>query len=296
MKIDPGPSQALQAPGFTFVEPGRWKMSVRPFSKGRRPAYLARRFFLLFCLIVLQVIAAGCARPPIPAQKPPSVPFETSRLKERSDFWRDYQCKFRLRVDSQTAKLSSRAIIFVEGRDLVRFETFTPFGQTAALYVSNNTGPALFVPSQKVIFTAQRPETLVREFLGVTLPVDVFRFVLAASIPPEQIDSIESRFDAGMWRLSSNSGGSYFEWQVSAGLPVLQGVFVRSAEFEGRITYDPPVALSKEAVPDKIRISSSQWSMEILLEDLKSASQFPPSTFFMPNLPDVRKVDLDKTK
>jgi hypothetical protein len=147
-----------------------------------------------------------------------------------------------------------------------------------------------------VIFTAQRPETLVREFLGVTLPVDILRFVLAASVPPEQIDHMEIRFDAGAWRLIWNSGGSYFEWQISAGSPALQGVSVRSAEFEGRVSYDPPVALSNEAVPDKIRISSSEWSMEILIEELKPTSQFQPSAFYMPDLPDVRKVDLDKIK
>ena len=75
------------------------------------------------------------------SEKPPGASFETAKLKERSDFWRDYQCKFRLRVESKTSKFSSRAIVFVKGRNFVRFETFTPFGQTAALYVSNEIGP-----------------------------------------------------------------------------------------------------------------------------------------------------------
>ncbi len=247
--------------------------------------------------MLLLLVTAGCPRPPVPAQRPPSAPFETSGLKERSDLWRNYQGKFRLHVDSQTTKFSSRAIIFVQGRDFVRFETFTPLGQTAALYVFNKSGPALLIPSQKVIFTAQRPETLVREFLGVTLPVDILCFVLAAAIPPEQIDHIESRFDAGAWRLVWNGGGSYFEWQFSAGnSPALQGAFVRSAEFEGRVTYDPPVAVSKEAVPGKIKISSRDWNMEVAVEELKPTSQFQPSVFTMPNLPDMRKADLDTIK
>ncbi|MGA2400857.1 MAG: lipoprotein insertase outer membrane protein LolB [Syntrophobacteraceae bacterium] len=217
-------------------------------------------------------------------------------MKERSDFWSDYQCKFRLRVDSKTSKFSSRAIVFIKGRDFVRFETFTPFGQTAALYVSNEIGPSLLIPSEKVIFTAQRPETLVREFLGVTLPVEVFRYALTASVPPRRLDHIESRSDAGVWRLISKDEGNYFEWQITAGSPALKGAFFRSAEFEGRVSYDPPVALAKEAVPDKIRISSSEWNMEILIEELKPVSQFQPSAFYMPNLPDARKVDLDKIK
>jgi hypothetical protein len=245
----------------------------------------------------------GCNRPLVPSgqpipeispAKPPSL--ENALLKERSDFWRDYQCKFRMRVDSKTSKFSSRAIVLVKGRNFVRFETFTPLGQTAALYVSNETGPALMIPSEKVIFTAQRPETLVREFLGVSLPVDLFRRVLTASIPPELLDRIESRFEAGTWRLVSSGSAGYFEWQIAVGHPAIEGLIVRSAEFEGRVSYDPPVQLTKEAVPGKIRLSSSEWTMEISVEELTPATQFQPSAFYMPDLHDVRKVDLDKLK
>jgi hypothetical protein len=247
--------------------------------------------------MLLLLVTAGCPRPPGLVERPPITPFETAKLKVRSDFWRNYQSKFRLRVDSQTTKFSCRAIISVEGPDFIRFETFTPIGQTAALYVFNKTGPALLVPSQKVIFTAGRQETLVREFLGVTLPADVFRFVLAAAIPPEQIDRIESRFDAGAWRLICNGDGSYFEWHISAGAsPALQGAFIRSSGFEGRVVYDPPVAVLQEAVPEKIRISSSDWNMEILVEELKPVSQFQPSVFNMPSVPGMREVDLDTIK
>ena len=159
------------------------------------------------------------AREKLPAVsgKPPAPSLDIAKLKERSDFWRDYQCKFRLRVDSKTSKFSSRAIVFVKGRNFVRFETFTPLGQTAALYVFNETGPALLIPSEKVIFTAQRPETLVRQFMGVSLPVDLFRYALTASVPTEQFEHIESRFDAGRWRLISNSEGNHFEWRLTAG-------------------------------------------------------------------------------
>jgi hypothetical protein len=99
-----------------------------------------------------------------------------------------------------------------------------------------------------------------------------------------------------MWRLISSGEGGYFEWQITAGSPALKGLFVRSAEFEGRVSYDPPVQISKEAVPDKIRISSSEWNMEIIIEELRPVSQFEPAAFYLPNLPNVRKVDLDTIK
>ena len=253
--------------------------------------------------MLLFAISAGCARPFAPtgqlepvSGRRPAPPFEKALLKERSDFWRDYQCKFRMHVDSKTSKFTSRAIVLVKGRNFVRFETFAPLGQTTALYVSNETGPALLIPSEKVIFTAQRPETLAREFLGVSLPVDLFRRVLTASIPPDMLDRLEIRFDAGTWRLVSNSEGGYFEWQISGDPFAIEGLTVRSAEFEGRVWYDPPVQLTKEAVPGKIRLSSSEWTMEISLEELASVPQFQPSAFYMPDLPDIRKVDLDKIK
>jgi outer membrane biogenesis lipoprotein LolB len=258
-----------------------------------------RRFWLLFFLAIF----AGCARqfvparqlPPLP-EKPPVSSFDVVKLKERSDFWRDYQCKFRMRVDSKTSKASSRALVLVKEPNFVRFETFTPLGQTAALYVSNVSGPSLLIPSEKAIFTALRPETLAREFLGIDLPVDLFLWLLTGSVPPEQLDHIESRFDAGMWHLISNSAGAYFEWQIAAGRNALQGLLVRSSEFQGRVSYDPPVQLTKDAVPGKILISSSEWTLEISLEELMPVPQFQPSAFYMPNLPDVRMFNLDKIK
>jgi hypothetical protein len=76
----------------------------------------------------------------------------------------------------------------------------------------------------------------------------------------------------------------------------LSGVFARAEGFEGRVSYDPPVALAPDAVPKKIRISSSEWSVEISLEEIKPVSEFQPKAFYMPELPEIRKVDLDSIK
>ena len=275
--------------------------------RSHRPANLAggptARFLVAFCLLFFFVILSGCATPFLPAAKvppvsvAPSVPsFEIAKLKERSDFWRDYQCKFRIRVDSKSSKFSSRAIVFVKGHSFVRFETFAPLGQTAALFVTNETGPALLIPSEKVIFTAQHPETLVSEFLGVSLPVDLFRYVLAASIPPDRLDHIEPRSDDGIFRLISKSGDGYYEWRFTGNPLALAGLSVRSPQFEGSVSYDPPVGITTEAMPAQILISSSEWSIKIDVEELKPAPQFQPSAFYMPDLPNLRKVDLDKIK
>ena len=165
---------------------------------------------------------------------------------------------------------------------------------TASLYVSNDRGPFLLIPSQKTIFTAKRPETLVHRFLGGRLPVDVFSRLLSASIPPERLKSIRSRAEDGLLRLISRSSAGYIEWQVAAG--ALDRVFIGSAEFEGEVSYDPPVLLAKESAPETIRISSKGWRMQIQVEEMRPAGQFAPGAFQLPILPEVRRVDLDNTR
>jgi hypothetical protein len=249
----------------------------------------------IFTLIIVALLgAAGCVRPHLPAELPSPMPFDVNELKTRANFWRDYVARFQLRVESKTAKFSARTIVIVKNPHFARFETFGPIGQTAALYVSNENGPSLFIPSEKVIFSAQRPETLIRYFLGVSLPFEVFRHALTASVPLEQLENIEVRSESGITHVLSKSGTGLFDWQYLQQGPALNGVYIRDGGFEGRISFDPPVALSSSVAPKRIRITSSDWNMEITLEDLQPSQQFQPSVFYLPNLPDIRKVDLDR--
>lgn len=252
------------------------------------------------CLLVFlfSLFLESCARRPPVAVAPGAAPVDLSGLRERSDYWRDYSAKFRLRVDSRTSKFNARTLVLVNGRHFVRFETFAPLGQTAALFVSNEAGPSLLIPSEKIIFTAHKPETLVRHFIGVTLPFEVFRYALAGSVPPEQIEKLDSRLEAGVIHSIYNMDGRYFDWQfVPEGPgPALSGVFIRSGEFEGRVSFEPPVLLKKDAAPKKIRISSAEWNMELSLDELKPAADFNSALFYMPNVPGVRSVDLDTIK
>lgn len=246
--------------------------------------------FVIVCLL----LAAGCVHPRIPAEQPRLTPLDVSTLNARTNFWLDYVAKFQLRVDSKTAKFNARTIVLVKNPHFVRFETFGPVGQTAALYVSNETGLNLFIPSQKVIFSAQRPETLIRYFLGVSLPFEVFRYALTASVPLEQLQNLELRSESGIVHALSKSGTNLFDWQFIGEGPALKEVHIHDDGFEGSISYDPPVTVSNSAVPKKIRIASVDWNMEITLEELQPSQEFQPSVFYLPNLPDVRKFDLDR--
>jgi outer membrane biogenesis lipoprotein LolB len=262
---------------------------------------IARPSLIFLSSLFLLVTATACVQTPFPSGKsgalaPQVSPAaEVAALKERSDFWQNFQCKLRINVNGKTARFSSPAIVLVKSPNLLRFETFTPIGMTAALFVSNQSGPSLLIPSQKAVYTAKRPETLVREFLGgVNLPVDVFSRLLSGSIPPQMFKNIESRSQDGLLRLISRSPGGYFEWQVASG--GLASVFIGTAQFEGRVSYDPPVRLAAESVPETIRISSKDWRMEVRVEQMLPATQFQPGVFQLPELPGVRRVELVNTK
>lgn len=247
---------------------------------------------------ILLVALSACARPPIPTERPAPVFFDIGKIGERSDHWRDFRSKFRLKVESKTAKFSTRAIVLVKGANFARFETFGPIGQTATLYVANEAGPSLLIPSEKMVFTAQRPETLINYFLGMSLPFDIFRHTLTASIPREQIKDLQTRSDAGVVHTVSNQGTRLIDWQfLSTETPALRAMEVRDGNFRAEISYDPPVPLSPGAIPKRIRLSSSDWRMEVTVEELEQAPEFQPSVFYIPStIPGIRAVDLDKIR
>ncbi len=263
----------------------------QPKAEPMKPIRIAACVCFVFLFLV-----SGCARPPAPVERPAVVAFDREALRQRSDFWRNYRAKLRLRVDSEKAKFGTRAIVLAEGGRFARFETFSPIGQTTALFVLNDTGPFLFIPSEKGVFTAREPETLIRYFLGVSLPFDTFRYTLAASVPPDLADGIKAHSDAGVLHAIATAGSRYFDWQFVSGGAELKGVYVRDGAFEGRIDYEPPVPLAPEAVPKKILIASADWHMEVTVEELEPARDVQPSVFYLPALRDVKLVDLDKIK
>ncbi|MGC8491517.1 MAG: hypothetical protein ACP5SH_07250 [Syntrophobacteraceae bacterium] len=260
---------------------------------------IARLSSAFLSLLLLLVLVSGCVQAPLIAGKPSGVaPLSPSvaiaQIGQKAQLWRDFQCKLGIEVQGKSGDFSTNAIVLVKSPNFIRFETFTPIGTTAALYVSNEAGPFLLIPSQKTIFTARRPETLVRRFLGGSLPIDLFSSVLSGSIPPERLKTIRSSNEGGLLRLIEKGPAGYFEWQILSG--ALARVFIGTSRFEGRVVYDPAVRLATESTPETIRISSKGWSMKIHVEKMQHAERFPPGAFRLPSLTGLRRVDLDAGK
>jgi hypothetical protein len=217
---------------------------------------------------------------------------QIAQMRQRSDFWKDFQAKVRIDVNGTTAKFSSPALILVKSSDFIRFETFTPIGMTAALFVLNPAGPSLLIPSQNKLFTAKSPEILVRRFLGgVSLPVEAFSRLLSATLTPEQLKDIRTVDSGGLLRLISKSPTQYIEWQIRSS--ALERVFIGTSQFEGQVAYDPPVQLAKESTPQTINISAKDWRMRIRVEKMQPAPAFQPGVFHLPPLSGVEKVELE---
>ncbi|MGC9194080.1 MAG: lipoprotein insertase outer membrane protein LolB [Syntrophobacteraceae bacterium] len=260
---------------------------------------ISRLSSIFLFLLLLLTLATGCAESPLPAGKAPGPPSQRisaadqiAQMKQRSEFWKNFQSKVHVDVNGTTAKFSSPALILVKSSDFVRFETFTPIGMTAALFVLNPTGPSLLIPSQNKLYTAQSPEILVRRFLGgVNLPVAIFSRLLSATISPEQLKNIQILKNGGLLRLISKSPTRYIEWQIRSG--ALERVFIGTSQFEGQVSYDPPVQLAQESTPQKIDISSKDWRMRIKVQQMQPAPTFQPGVFHLPALPGVQKIELE---
>jgi outer membrane biogenesis lipoprotein LolB len=257
------------------------------------PIYLLLSGLLLLCCISCQTLQ--------PRKLPPqATSFDESlrKLAARSDHWRGYQAKLRIRADGAKGKMRFQAIVLASLPDQLRLEAFSLVGQTVALFTMSNARPALWIPSEKMIFTAERPETLIEYFFGIPLPAGVFAYNLAAVVPPGQIDKLHPRGDASGWKAESDSDGTNtsWRWEFTAQPPALKSVAVKDGPWECRITYDPPVGLEPQDMPRKIRLESAQWQMDITVEQIVPAASLEASAFGPPVQSGIRTVDLDSIK
>jgi outer membrane biogenesis lipoprotein LolB len=249
-------------------------------------------------LLLLCCISCQTLRPSKPPPQTASFDESVHKLGARSDHWRGYQAKLRIRADGTKGKMRFQAIVLANLPDQLRLEAFSLVGQTVALFTMNNAKPALWIPSEKMIFTAERPETLIEHFFGIPLPAGVFAYNLAAVVPPGQIDKLHPRQDASGWKAESASDGTgtSWRWEFTAQPPALKSVAVKDGPWECRITYDPAVGLEPGDVPQKIRLESAQWRMDITVEQIVPASAFEASAFTPPVQSGIRTVDLDSIK
>lgn len=258
---------------------------------------------LLVCLFISLAAFAGlegCApRPLTPVERPKVLSQEEwlTALRDRTNTWQSYQAQLHIRAQSPKGKFNLRAVILASLPDRYRLEAFNPFGQTVALLVLNRQHQStLFIPSEKVLYTAAKAETLVAHFLGIPLPLDTFGYSLVGCVPPEHLDGLTLAPRGNQWLGASKdtAGGLSYAWRFLPQPPTLKSIEVREGSWNYKIVYEPEVALTPRSTPGKIKFQSPQWQMETTLDQIQSTANTPDSAF-NPELGEgIRRVNLDK--
>ena len=121
----------------------------------------------LVALSILLLSLEGCTRRPPLVEQPPQVSFTEwlPALRERSEHWRAYQARVHIRAQTPDKKLNMNAVILARLPDQFRLEAFR-LGQTVGLLTMNHGQSSLFVPSEKVLYTAARSEVLIDHLFG----------------------------------------------------------------------------------------------------------------------------------
>lgn len=252
---------------------------------------------LIIFTILLLFWNGSCARRPLPVEKPEVISTEelVSKLQARSDFWKVYQAKLQIKGESPKGKFRFQSVILSQLPDKLRMEAYTTWGQTAGVLIVNKKDSSLYIPSEKVIYTANHAEDLVRYFLGVPIPIEVFGYSLIASVSPDQLSDWQVHRDSSGWQATARTlqNALQFSWQFLAEPPALQAVNVRGGRSEYSVLYEPAVHLDPESTPKKINFLSSQWHMEVSVSQMQTASGLQSAVFTLPFPEGIRKVNLD---
>lgn len=260
-----------------------------------------RHSLIAYCLIVFAAAAsmAGCARPQAPEERPKPLSQDewTSILKARSDAWQSFQAQLRIKAESPKGKFNLRTILLAKLPGQYRLEAYNPFGQTMGVLVLNRSRQEshLWVPSEKVVYTATKAENLLAHFLGVHVPLETFGYSLVACIPPDQLAGMSMHPSGTEWQGSTRSPRTEwaFTWRFLSLPQALKSIDVRQEAMGFAIVYEPAVDLKADAAPERIEFRSSEWQMEVKIDQIKKTPDQSHAVFSLGYPQGIRKVNLD---
>ena len=249
--------------------------------------------------IILLLSIVGCAHPPPPIEQPQPAYFSEwlPALQARSEHWKSYQARVKLSAQTADKKFNLNAIILARLPDQFRLEAFR-LGQTVGVITLNHGQSGLFVPSEKVVYTSDRSESLIDYFLGIPLPLDMFGYSLSASLPLDQLDGLQITHHDSAWlgyAKPSPEGWSY-AWQFLSSPQKIQSVRVKRAAWNYTILYEPPVGLAVQDVPQKIMFSSAEWQIELTIQEITAAPILQDAVFNTDFGGEFRHMDLSSLR
>ncbi len=256
---------------------------------------VSRRILAVLACVTV-VLLSGCSGLKI-RKGPVAVWSETelAKLRERSEHWRGYQAMVHVTAETEKGRLQRvKTLVLAVPPDRFRLEAMSPFGSTLGLLLVEPAGASLWVPSQQALVTADRAESLVKQVLGVPLPVEAFAYGLAAAVPPDQLKAAapEAGKDGLVLEAREPLHGWSFSWYFSKVPFALQRLEVRDGNHHYTVTYDPPVPVEQEAVPNRISVSSAEGSIEVKVNEIKSAPALQEAAFRVKFPEGLRRIEL----
>ena len=249
--------------------------------------------------LALLLVVEGCAHRPAPVEEARPAYFRDwlPALQERSEHWKSYQAKVHLSAQTSEKKFNLDALVVAKTPDQFRLEAFR-LGQTIGALTLNHGHSSLFVPSEKVIYTAERSESLTDHFLGIALPLDIFGYSLSACVPPDQLDDLQIVAHSPEWFEASKHAfnGWFYTWQFTSMPQSIQAVSVKRGALEYVIRYEPSVGLAIKEVPQKIIYTSAMWQIEVTIRELAPVPILPDTVFETVPSQEIRRVDLGSLK
>ncbi len=254
--------------------------------------YRSKLLVLGIFLLALSACAGPAARRGI---APGWSETQRSKIQERSDFWRSYQATLHVTAETEKGRVQRlKTLVLAVPPDRFRMEAMSPFGSTVALLLVEPSGASLWVPSEQALLTAEHAELLLKQAIGIPLPVAPFAYCLAAAIPPDQLKGavVGQQEEGFVLQTEEPRHGWSFSWHFVNGSLALKKLTVRGAEREYSITYDPPVDAEVTAVPKRISVATAEGQIDVKVDQIKSAPSLQEAAFQVTLPSSVRRIDL----
>ncbi len=241
----------------------------------------------------------GCARRVAVEQWVAPMPLEdrTAILEERAREWQGYQAVAHISAESTKGTLRRlRTMVLAAPPDTLRIEALNPFGQSVGLLLFDRNQASLWVPSEKAIYTAGRPETLIQQFLGLPMPMETFIYSLAGVVPRKYLADLKSKSTNSGWRVQAQDPSEPWKttWEFGTSPFTLRQIQVAGGPQDITVRYEPPVDLASRKVPERLVFSAEDWRLEVRVDQIQSVQEFQVGAFQVNYPSGLRKIDLDR--
>jgi outer membrane biogenesis lipoprotein LolB len=256
------------------------------------------RWLIIAAILSVFTLPACAPRARLGETLPPTLPAERMAvLEQRAEQWQGYQAMVHISAESTKGTLRRiRSVILASPPHRFRLEAMSIFGQSVGLFLFDHERANLWIPAEKVVYSATDGGTLVQHLLGIPIPMEVFVYSLAGVIPQEDLAQAKSEPTELGWRLHSQdpSGQWTTSWELGARPFVLKEIRVRGQDLNVAVRFEPFVDLEGGTAPGRLVFTAEDWQMEVKIDQIKSVDRFQEGAF-QANFPrDVRKLDLDR--